>query len=143
VRTFRFAKKGKAKALHSSYYTSMKNLEAIRTRYLQQDSARRIGGLAANLARVASFADNQNNFKAVETVIEESKFLIEWIAPDYPIETQTKLIELQIQLSLWHLKFSEISQKPESLKKMITQASVWSKELLKLSGLMESYQIEK
>jgi len=121
----------------------MKNLEAIRTRYLQQDSARRIGGLAANLARVASFADNQNNFKAVETVIEESKFLIEWIAPDYPIETQTKLIELQIQLSLWHLKFSEISQKPESLKKMITQASVWSKELLKLSGLMESYQIEK
>ena len=127
----------------------MKNLQAIRTRYLQQDKATRIGGLAANLARVASFvkpdleADNSNNLKAVETIIEESKFLIEWIAPDLPLDVQTKLVELQIQLSLWHLKFSEISQKPESLKKMITQASVWSKELLKLSGLMESYQIEK
>ncbi|MDP3025732.1 MAG: hypothetical protein Q8O10_09390 [candidate division Zixibacteria bacterium] len=115
----------------------MKNLEAIRTRYLQQDSARRIGGLAANLARIASFADNPNNFKAVETTIEESKFLIEWIAPGLPLEIQSKLVELQIQLSLWHLKFPEICKDPESIKKMITQATAWSKELLKLSGLIE------
>jgi len=86
----------------------MKNLQAIRTRYLKQDAARRLGGLAANLSRVASFADNPNNFKAVETLIEESKFLIEWIAPDLPVEIQTKLAELQIQLSLWHLKFLKI-----------------------------------
>lgn len=116
----------------------MKNLEAIRTRYLQQDSARRIGGLAANLARIASFADNPSNFKAVETTIEESKFLIEWIAPDYPLELQVKLIELQIQLSSWHLKFPEISENPELINKMINKASIWSKELLKLSGLMEN-----
>ncbi|MCJ7459049.1 MAG: hypothetical protein MUP17_08670 [candidate division Zixibacteria bacterium] len=116
----------------------MKNLEAIRTRYLQQDSARRIGGLAANLARIASFADNLNNFKALETTIEESKFLIEWIVPECSLELQVKLIELQIQLSSWHLKFPEICLNPESLKKMINQASAWSKELLKLSGLFES-----
>ena len=115
----------------------MKNLEAIRSRYLQQDSARRIGGLAANLARVASFADNPNNLKAVETIIEESKFLIEWIAPDYPLEYQAKLIELQIQLSLWHLKFPEIYKNPELLKEIIIQASAWSEELLKISGLTE------
>ena len=115
----------------------MKNLEDIRTRYLQQDSARRIGGLAANLARIASFADNPNNFKAVETIIEESKFLIEWMAPDLPLDVQTKLVELQIQLSLWHLKFSDICQNPESLKNLIDQASVWSKEILKFSGLTE------
>lgn len=118
----------------------MKNLQAIRTRYLQQDSARRIGGLAANLARIASFADNPNNFKAVETIIEESKFLIEWIVPDLPLDIQTKLIELQIQLSLWHLKFPEISQNPESLKKMIAQSSFWSEEILRLSGLIEAGQ---
>lgn len=113
----------------------MKNLETIRTRYLQQDSARRIGGLAANLARIASFSDEPGNFKAVETLIEESKFLIEWIAPDLPLDIQTKLVELQIQLSLWHLKFPEICMSPESLKKMISQASGRSKEILKLSGL--------
>jgi len=116
----------------------VKNLESIRTRYLQQDSARRIGGLAANLARIASFSDEPGNFKAVETLIEESKFLIEWIAPDFPLDVQTKLIELQIQLSLWHLKFPEICQTPESLKNLITQATAWSKELLKISGLVES-----
>ena len=116
----------------------MKNLEAIRTRYLQQDKARRIGGLAANLARVASFSDKPDNFKAVETLIEESKFLIEWIVPDLSLELQVKLIELQIQLSLWHLKFQEICQNPESLKNLISQASFWSKELLKLSGLVEN-----
>lgn len=117
----------------------MKNLEAIRTRYLQQDKARRIGGLAANLARVASFSDKPSNFKAVETLIEESKFLIEWIAPECSLEVQTKLSELQIQLSLWHLKFPEINLNPESLKNLITQASDWSKELLKMSGLVEGY----
>ncbi|MFH0931413.1 MAG: hypothetical protein V1890_05710 [Candidatus Zixiibacteriota bacterium] len=116
----------------------MKNLEAIRLRYLQQDTARRIGGLAANLARIASFADDPDNFNAVKSIIEESKFLIEWIAPDLPLDVQTKLVELQIQLSLWHLKFPEICQNPESLKNLINQASFWSKELLKLSGLMES-----
>jgi len=114
----------------------VKNLEAIRTRYLQQDSARRIGGLAANLARIASFSDKADNFKAVETLIEESKFLIEWIAQELPVEIQTKLIELQIQLSLWHLKFPEICKKPKSLEKMINQASAWSKDLLKLSELL-------
>jgi hypothetical protein len=117
----------------------MKNLEAICTRYLQQDKARRIGGLAANLARIASFADNRNNLKAVETILEESKFLIEWIAPDLPLDVQTKLVELQIQLSFWHLKFPEISQNPESLKNLIAQASAWSKEILKLSGLVKGY----
>jgi hypothetical protein len=117
----------------------VKNLEDIRTRYLQQDTARRIGGLAANLARIASFADDPDNFNAVKSIIEESKFLIEWIAPDFPLDVQTKLVELQIQLSLWHLKFPEICQNPESLKKMITQATAWSKELLKLSGLVEGY----
>jgi len=120
----------------------VKNLEAIRTRYLQQDSARRLGGLAANLARIASFADNPNNFKAVETIIEESKFLIEWMAPDLPSDVQTKLVELQIQLAIWHLTFSKICQNPESLKKMITQASAWSKELLKLSGLIEKEELQ-
>lgn len=117
----------------------MNNLEAIRTRYLQQDSAHRIGGLSANLARVASFSDNSNNFKAVETTIEESKFLIEWIAPDLTLEIQAKLAELQIQLSLWHLKFPEICKNPGSLKNLITKSSAWSKELLKLSGLVEGY----
>lgn len=116
----------------------MKNLEAIGTRYLKQDSARRLGGLAANLARIASFSDKPDNFKAVETLIEESKFLIEWIAPDLPIEIQTKLIELQIQLSLWHLKFHEISRSPELLTNLIAQASGWSREILKLFGLVES-----
>ena len=68
----------------------------------------------------------------------QSKFLIEWIAPDLPLDVQTKLLELQIQLSRWHLKFPEICQNPELLKKMISEASPWSKELLKLSGLVES-----
>jgi hypothetical protein len=115
----------------------MKNLEVIRNRFLQQDITHRLGGLAANLARVASFANNPNNFEAVRTLLEESKFLIEWIAPESPPEAQVKLVEIQIQLSLWQIKFAEIWENPDELKRLIGQAQAWSKKLLELAGLVD------
>ena len=75
--------------------------EPIRQRFLRDPLPIRLGGLAADLARIASFAENPANHQAVASLLEESKYFAEWIAPGAPLETQTVLAELQITLAMW------------------------------------------
>ncbi len=58
----------------------MKDWTVKRERYLREDLPHRLGELAANLARIASFCGNDLNNEAVFSLIEESKFFIEWTA---------------------------------------------------------------
>ncbi len=55
----------------------MKDWTAIRDRYLRDEFPVRLGGLAANLARIKSFSDHPDHRDAVESLLEESKFFIE------------------------------------------------------------------
>ena len=77
----------------------------IRERYLRDELPIRLGGLAANLARIVSFAGQPHETgkypSTVEHLLEESEWFIEWNGPDAPLETQTELVELQIQLAVW------------------------------------------
>ena len=114
----------------------MKDLSAIRERYLSDDVPVRLGGLAANLARIKSFSDHPDHMDAVERLIEESKFFIEWTAVDTEIDVKVELIELQIKLALWQLRWPEIwddSQKRASVRE---QAGDLSQRLLNRSGLI-------
>lgn len=78
----------------------MRNMDIIRNRYLQNSLQLRLGGLSANLSRIASFSNNPDNWQVVNSLLEESKFFIEWTAEDVQLDMQAKLIELQIQLAL-------------------------------------------
>jgi hypothetical protein len=110
----------------------VKNIEAIRTRYLQDDLRVRLGGIAANLARIASSSFNPANCKAVESMLEESKFFIEWTAPDAPLDVKASLAELQIQLALWHLVWPKVYTKPEEREKLSQLTRTWSQNILML-----------
>lgn len=65
----------------------MKDLNATRQRYLRDDLTVRLGGLAANLSRIKSFAGHDANREAVESMIEESKYFIEWTAAEAEVGT--------------------------------------------------------
>jgi hypothetical protein len=80
----------------------LKNIEAIKTRYLHDDLSIRLGGIAANLARVSSASSDPKDWQAVQTMLEETEFFIEWTVPDAPLNVQTFLVEVQVQLALWH-----------------------------------------
>lgn len=56
----------------------MRKLENLRSRYLNDSISVRLGGLAATLARVASFSKNEGNRDAVLATLQESKWFIEW-----------------------------------------------------------------
>ncbi|MBI4531564.1 MAG: hypothetical protein HY709_08570 [Candidatus Latescibacteria bacterium] len=114
----------------------MRNQEAIRERYLRDALPVQLGGLAANLARIASFLTLPDNRELVAGLLEESTFFIEWTAPDADLETQATLVELQIQLALAHYRWLEHPPTPEEQAKLAEQACAWSETSLALSGLL-------
>lgn len=115
----------------------MKDWTAIQKRYLQDELAIRLGGIAANLGRVKSFASGDANQDAVVSLLEESKFFIEWTASETDISLASELVELQVQLSLWQLSWNDIWKDIEKRHQIATASGMWSKRVLELSGLLD------
>ena len=114
----------------------MKDQEAIRRRYLRDSLPVRLGGLAANLARIKSFSDHSDHQDVVENLLEESKFFIEWTVPDVELEVQTDLVQLQLQLAQWQYRWKNIWVDPVQRAAVAKQAYEWSKRMLEKSGLL-------
>ena len=116
----------------------MTDLSQVRERYLRDPLPVRLGGLAANLARVRSFSDNPEHGEVVARLIEESAWFIEWLAPDAPADTQVILIDCQRALTRWRLSWVVIWADPERRAEMATRAGAWSERFLGLSGLVHA-----
>lgn len=114
----------------------MQDWQKIQDRYMQDELPIRLGGLAANLSRIKSFASNDNNQTAVGSLLEESKFFIEWTAKDAEIETAAELAELQVQLAVWSHSLEKIWQDVNQRQEVIKQSSQWSQKVLIFSGLL-------
>jgi hypothetical protein len=114
----------------------MKDQAKIRERYLRDDLPVRLGGLAANLARVKSFSDHPGHSQAVQSLLDESKFFIEWTAPAASLDVQAELVTLQVQLARWQHAWADIWADPAQRTAMVEQASSWSKRILEMSGLL-------
>lgn len=115
----------------------MKDWTTIRERFLSDDISVRLGGLAANLSRIKSFANNEKNKALVESLIDESKHFIEWTAQETEIEIAAKLVELQVELALWQIKFDDAWLDTNQRKKISEQSNVWSQQVLMASGLLD------
>ena len=115
----------------------MKDWTAIQERYLRDALAVRLGGIAANLSRVKSFAAHDANQAAVASLLEESKFFIEWTAGEADMSTAAELVELQVQLSLWQRGWDKIWQDSAQRHQIATASGKWSQRVLELSGLLD------
>lgn len=116
----------------------MKNQEAIRARYLRDELAVRLGGLAANLRRIKSFSAQAANRSAVESLIDESKYFIEWTAADVEVTKAAELMELQVQLARWQYNWENIWSDGTLRAQMAEQSRTWSDRILILSGLLSA-----
>jgi hypothetical protein len=114
----------------------MKDWTAIRERYLQDRLPIRLGGLAANLSRIKSFAAQDASREAVESMIAESKFFIEWTAAEAEVNTAAELVELQVQLARWQRNWSRIWADQDQRRKVVEQSAAWSQRVLEMSGLL-------
>ncbi|MFQ5864673.1 MAG: hypothetical protein ACE5IW_05525 [bacterium] len=115
----------------------MKNLAKRRSRYLQDSTPVRLGGLAANLGRVASFSKHADHQDVVNSILQESKWFIEWTAGDLEIDQAAELVRLQVQLALWQLK-AQTEWSDESWRnRLAADSRQWSERLLEMSGLLK------
>jgi len=111
-------------------------LSAIRERYMQDGLPIRLGGLAANLMRIASVADHPGNRQVVDSLLEESKFFIEWAAPSAPLDKQAAMVELQIELARWHYGWHRDSADQAKRAHLAWKAHAWAERVLEMSGLL-------
>lgn len=114
----------------------MKDWSTMRERYLREKLPNRLGELAANLARIKSFSSNIQNRDAVESLIEESKFLIEWTAMDAGVDIAAELVELQVQLARWQWRWASIWADASQRTNIAQLALIWSERVLEMSGLL-------
>lgn len=101
----------------------------LRERFLKDPSPVRWGGIASDLARLASAANLSVGSQAFQDVLTEVKLFTEWLAPDLGLEQQETLLSLQRQLSKWSGRSSIAAS---SLKR---EAERWSDRILEISGL--------
>ncbi len=96
----------------------------------------RLGGLAANLARIRSFSAHPGHRDAVESLLDQSKFFIEWTAPEARLEVQVLLVNIQRALVKMLCSWPAVWEDHEKCSAVAEQAGVWSQEVLEVSGLL-------
>jgi hypothetical protein len=116
----------------------MSNLEQRRSRYLQDALPVRLGGLAANLSRIASFSKHDGVSDVVSSILLESRWFIEWTAKDFEISKAAELVNLQRKLALWDLESQQNWHDENWRNALADQASQWSQRILEMSGLLSN-----
>lgn len=114
----------------------MRDYVALRERYLRDGLPIRLGGLAANLARIRSFAAQGGSDDVVESLIDESKWFIEWTAGELGVDRAAELVALQVQLARWQLQWPRIRHNAEARGRVAEDGAVWSQRVLEMSGLL-------
>ena len=114
----------------------MKDLSAIRTRYVRDPLPVRLGGLAADLARIASFSRNPANLVPVADLMREAAHFIEWCAPESGLEGQVTLLDLQRHLVRWRMRLPQRFSDQTWRGQVIAEARQWSQRMLEMSGLL-------
>ena len=75
--------------------------EKLRTRYLQDEWPRQVGNLASTLARLGSRTGDARYDQFVASLLHEGTLLMEWCAPNVPLDIATDLATMQRELVLW------------------------------------------
>ena len=114
----------------------MTDWTTIRERYLRDEQPVRLGGLATNLARIASFSDNARHKKPMIGLVVESQHFIEWTAPMAELGMQERLVGLQIELARWRVRLEREWEDEGVRREIAVQAKRWSQAVIEMSGLI-------
>lgn len=112
------------------------NKEKLRQRFLRDTLPRRLGGLAATLARLSSSARESEDQTVVLNLMDEARHLIEWTAAEVAPEIAEELVQTQRILTLWQKAW--LVARPDKTQRILlsAQAKEWSERTLQASGLL-------
>ena len=108
-----------------------------RERFDRQSLPMRVGSIAADLQRIASFSRHFENRPAVDTMIQEARFFIEWTAPYTDNRTQEDLAACQRVLTRWRRALDQVWADERHRSLICETAQEWANVLLQDSGMLE------
>ncbi|WP_193200605.1 hypothetical protein [Nostoc sp. MG11] len=111
------------------------NLDKKQVHFQSENTSIRLGHIASNLARIRTFCNSVYK-EAVESVTDETICFIEWTAAEIEPEYAEELVNIQVQLARWKLKFDSLWSDDTERKKMSEQSGAWSERILDMSGLL-------
>ncbi|AUT02134.1 hypothetical protein CLI64_18060 [Nostoc sp. CENA543] len=114
------------------------NLNENKARFQGDNPSKRLGYIAENLSRIRTFSHTADK-EAVESVVDETICFIEWTAPEIEPEYAEELVNIQVELARWKLKFDNLWIDDSERKKMEEQSSAWSEQVLDMSGLQSQF----
>lgn len=115
----------------------MNKLAENRARYLADPLPKRLGALAADLARVSSSARHPLRAASVSLMLEESQYFIEWAAAETEPEVASELVDIQVMVSLWRQMWPTAQHNSTQRALLSLQAKKWSEQVLDYSGLLK------
>ena len=122
----------------------MRDWNQLKERFLRDGVPIRLGELASNLSRIKAFSCEETLQQAVEQMLQETRFFIEWTVNEVEANVAVELNELQAQLTQWQGDFSNIWANPSQRARLSEQARIWSDRILERSGLLlESVPLSK
>ncbi|MCX5799807.1 MAG: hypothetical protein NTX17_00205 [Candidatus Eisenbacteria bacterium] len=116
----------------------MRDLLLIRERYMLDPLQIRLGGIAANLSGVRSFARDDADSATVESILEEGKYFIEWPVPEMEIETAAQLVQIQVELAKLQQNWATTWSDRARRRTVARQTNLWAQHILKISGLLDT-----
>lgn len=114
----------------------MTDKDKKRQRFLRDPVERRLGGLAATLARISSSAQNSDSPVTVENLLDEAKHYIEWTAADAEVEIAAELVQMQRLITPWQKSWKNAFQDTSQRTLLSALAKEWSDKTLQRSGLV-------
>jgi hypothetical protein len=108
-----------------------------REKYMRQPMPRRLGNLASNLNRIATYSDGSFSKESIFELVRESQYFAEWTAEGASLELTQSIVDMQRQLAKWKLHWDEVWQDENRKSQMQKQAKAWSDHIIEHSGLLE------
>lgn len=95
----------------------------------------RLGKLANNLARIKSSYSDSIHEDVVKSLMRETMYFIEWIAPDIDIDNAFELANLGRFLTRWLFNWEQAWNDTKVKNQMIQELGTWSDSVLQMSKL--------
>jgi hypothetical protein len=105
--------------------------DKLRKRYLQDEWPRQVGNLASTLARLSSRVGDARYDQVVANLLREGALLMDWCAPNVPLELAVDLAGMQRELILWRQIWPQASVRAL----LAFRARAMSDRLLEAAGL--------
>ena len=79
----------------------MMDRDKLQKRFLRDEWPRQVGNLASTLTRLSSHAGDARFNQIVSDLLHEGTLLMEWCAPNVPLDIAADLAAMQRELVLW------------------------------------------